>query len=162
MSKNGKERKEAGMELVAASGDEELAAAKEAYRAAAIAWVGRITEPIVFTCEDLRRDLGDPPGHDNNMGSVVGSCLVKGGFIKSVGSKHADRNVRNAGKIDLYVKSEFYADYLVQQFGEVEAARKILEAHEVSLLDAAKFVADVCLLPPSVQRKIVDLMDGYK
>ena len=155
---NGRERKEAGMDLVATSGDEELKEEKAAYRAAARAWVARITGPGIITCEDLRRDLGDPPGDPNNMGSIV-NHLGRKKLIKSVGQKHAERASRNDGKIDLYVKTEFYNDYLVAQLGEVEAARKILEEYNVSLLEAAQFVADVCSMPRPARQKVAEFIE---
>jgi hypothetical protein len=150
---NGKERKEAGMELVATSGDEELKAEKEAYRAAAYAWVVKITGPVVFNVEDLRRDLGDPPGDPNNMGSLTGH-LKRKKLIKSVGRKHAERKQSNDCWIDLYVRTEFYDDYLTGQLDEAAAARLVLEEHNVSLLDAAKLAADILSLPLSTRQKI--------
>jgi hypothetical protein len=158
MNGNGRARKEAGMDLVAKSGDEELKAEKEAYRAAARAWLEKITGPRIITCEDLRRDLGDPPGVANNMGSIV-NHLARKSLIKSVGRKHAERATRNDGRIDLYVKTEFYADFLFAQLGEVEAARKILEEYDVSLFEAAELAAAVCSLPFSTRRKIVEFIE---
>lgn len=156
---NGKERKEAGMELVATSGDEELAAEKEAYRAAARAWVERITGPVIITCEDIRKDLGAPPGDCNNMGSTTGH-LSRKNLITSVGRKHAGRDSSNDRWIELWVKTEFYDAYLTQQLDEVEAARLVLEVHEVTLLEAARLVADIFAAPPSVRDQIVSLLGG--
>jgi hypothetical protein len=155
---NGKERKEAGMELVATSGDEELVAQKEAYWAAEVAWVERINSPVIFTVEDIRKDLGDPPGNYRVMGSNTGQ-LVKKKLIKSVGRKHADREKSNDCWIELYVKTEFYDAYLAQQLNEVEAARKLLEKHEVTLLEAAQLVADIFSMPKSVRQKIAALLE---
>lgn len=99
----GRRRRDEGIERVESGGGE----AAKRWRDSARTWVkGRAQLPGEFNADDLRAELGPPPGHFNQVGAVF-LHAIRQGWIVRVGERPRQAENAHCQRIATYKGAAF-------------------------------------------------------